>query len=220
MSTEADHHPPLQQGEVEAAEANEDFVVQDLIIDSNSSSDIDVDSGIGEEGVHSSSSSLASVVTNFRTMYGRRYHAFDDNAYWLPNDDEEINRLELQHLVWKLCLNGRLHIAPVPEDVHSVVDLGTGTGKWAMEFADAHPSAEVLGTDLSPIQSTLAPPNCTFIVENVEHDWEFSEPFDYIHSRMLCLGKPFPLQPQDDSNKSPTIRGFGSPLSIHVYVLD
>jgi methyltransferase family protein len=168
-------------------ERPEDVVGEVLIPDSGSSQD--EDSTLGDDGFSSSSSSLSSTVTNFRTLYGRRYHAFDENSYWLPNDDEEINRLGLQHLSWKLCLNGRLHIAPIPEDVHRVVDLGTGAGEWAIEFADAHPSAIVLGTDLSPIQPTLCPPNCTFIVENVENDWVFTEPFDYIHSRMLCLGR-------------------------------
>jgi SAM-dependent methyltransferase len=120
--------------------------------------------------------------------YGRRYHAFNDDAYWLPNDEEEISRLELQHIVWLLCLKGRLHIAPVPQDIQRVVDLGTGTGKWAIEFADSHPSAQVIGTDLSPIQPSFIPPNCSFIVENVEDDWIFREPFDYIHSRLVMLG--------------------------------
>jgi hypothetical protein len=187
----------LQEQQARVAVENPDIVGERLIPDSDPS-DQDTDSAIGDEGNQSSSSSLASTVTSFRTMYGRRYHAFDDNAYWLPNDDMEISRLDLQHLVWKLSLNGRLHIAPVPDDVHRVVDLGTGTGKWAIEFSDAHPSATVFGTDLSPIQSTMIPPNCTFFVENVEDDWTFTEPFDYIHSRMLCLGRFISLNATKD----------------------
>lgn len=34
----------------------------------------------------------------------------------------------------------------------TVIDIGTGTGIWAIDFADEHPESEVIGTDLSPIQ--------------------------------------------------------------------
>jgi methylase of polypeptide subunit release factors len=37
-------------------------------------------------------------------------------------------------------------------DFHRVLDVGTGTGIWAIEMADAHPEAEIVGIDLSPIQ--------------------------------------------------------------------
>jgi methylase of polypeptide subunit release factors len=33
-------------------------------------------------------------------------------------------------------------------------DVGTGTGIWAIDFADQYNNAEVTGTDLSPIQCT------------------------------------------------------------------
>lgn len=32
------------------------------------------------------------------------------------------------------------------------LDIGTGTGIWAIDFADEHPETTVIGTDLSPIQ--------------------------------------------------------------------
>lgn len=37
-------------------------------------------------------------------------------------------------------------------DIHRVLDVGTGTGIWAIEMADMHPEAEIVGIDLSPIQ--------------------------------------------------------------------
>jgi SAM-dependent methyltransferase len=70
--------------------------------------------------------------------------------------------------------------------IHSpqyVLELGTGTGIWAMEFADAHPESTVLGVDLSPIQPDWVPPNCSFTVFNYEDQWTFRHPFDYIFSR-------------------------------------
>jgi hypothetical protein len=164
------------------------FVGETLTIDSASSSHGNEEAAEAGAIPSSSTTSLSSSVTSFRMEYGRRYHAFNDDAYWLPNDEEEMSRLDLQHIVWQLSLSGRLHIAPLPAEMERVVDLGTGTGNWAIAFADKHPTVHVTGTDLSPIQPDLVPQNCAFIVENIEDDWVYREPFDFIHGRMLMLG--------------------------------
>ncbi|VUC21593.1 unnamed protein product, partial [Clonostachys rosea] len=67
------------------------------------------------------------------------------------------------------------------------LDVGTGTGCWAIDFADDHPSATVIGIDLSPIQPSLVPPNVEFQVDDLEDDWTFSEPFDYIYTRFMTV---------------------------------
>ncbi|KAJ4132874.1 hypothetical protein NW754_015687 [Fusarium falciforme] len=70
--------------------------------------------------------------------------------------------------------------------LHNVLDVGCGTGIWAIEFADEHPSAAVLGIDLSPIQPNFVPPNCRFKVDDVNDDWTFGENhFDFIHIRAM-----------------------------------
>ena len=66
----------------------------------------------------------------------------------------EQDRLDLQHHVIKLLLNGELHLAPL-ENPKRILDLGTGTGLWAIEMADKFPKAKVIGTDLSPVQPTM-----------------------------------------------------------------
>jgi SAM-dependent methyltransferase len=82
-------------------------------------------------------------------------------------------------------LDGALYLAPIPQDIHHVLDVGCGTGIWPIEFAEEHPNATVLGIDLSPIQSEFAPANCSFRVDNVEDDWVQGEDYDYIHSRAM-----------------------------------
>lgn len=66
-----------------------------------------------------------------------------------------------------------------------MLDVGTGTGRWAIEFADDHPDCEVVGTDLSLIQSASTPPNCQFILDDHREPWLFDEKFDYIHAREI-----------------------------------
>lgn len=103
----------------------------------------------------------------------------------LPNDEVEQERLDLQHHSFKLYLDGRLHLAPVVYP-RRVMDLGTGTGIWAIEFAQEYPDSTVIGTDLSPIQPDLVPTNCSFEIGDAEDDnWGFEQPFDYIHARAM-----------------------------------
>ncbi|KAK4549645.1 hypothetical protein LTR36_004946 [Oleoguttula mirabilis] len=59
---------------------------------------------------------------------------------------------------------------------------------WAIEFADEHPEAIVTGVDLSPVQPSFVPPNCHFIVDDIEYDWVYDKQFDYIHGRFLSMG--------------------------------
>lgn len=52
-------------------------------------------------------------------------------------------------------------------------------------MADAFPAAEVIATDLSPIQPKWIPPNLEFQVDDCESAWSFTKPFDFIHLRNL-----------------------------------
>jgi methylase of polypeptide subunit release factors len=58
----------------------------------------------------------------------------------------------------RLCWNQGIYEAPL-EDPEKILDIGTGTGIWAIEMADMFPNAEVIGTDLSPIQPDWIPSN-------------------------------------------------------------
>lgn len=59
---------------------------------------------------------------------------------------------DLQHNLFLLTFDDKLGNAP-PNDkdakVGRVLDVGTGTGIWCVDFGDEHPEAEILGVDLS-----------------------------------------------------------------------
>lgn len=40
----------------------------------------------------------------------------------------------MQHHLWLLTLQGKLHLAPIKPGLHHALDIGTGTGIWATEF--------------------------------------------------------------------------------------
>jgi trans-aconitate methyltransferase len=94
--------------------------------------------------------------------------------------------LDLPHHCFLMMRNGRLFSAPL-RNPQRVLDVGTGTGLWVMDFADEFPSAQVIGTDLSPIQPGWVPPNAQFYVEDLEADWVYgpNEAFDMVHARVM-----------------------------------
>ncbi|KAG7122051.1 Secondary metabolism regulator LAE1 like protein [Verticillium longisporum] len=141
------------------------------------------DSGIDEDSNESSTASLWSSILNFEKENGRTYHAFNRGKYLYPNDEQEKERLDVIHMLWNQTLEGRLALCPANASSTRVLDAGTGTGVWGIDYADLHPEAEVLGVDLSPIQPPFVPPNCTFMIDDLEHTWTWTKPFDFIFAR-------------------------------------
>ncbi|OCK85384.1 S-adenosyl-L-methionine-dependent methyltransferase [Lepidopterella palustris CBS 459.81] len=148
----------------------------------------DNDSSLGDfsDELNSFTTSLSPSVTNYPTENGRRYHAFRPGVYILPNDEAELERLDIAHFMVKKALGDKLYLAPIPQNVKSILDVGTGTGIWAIEMGEIYPGAEVLGNDLSPVQPSWVPPNVKFEVDDVESPWTYTNPFDFIFSRYLC----------------------------------
>ncbi|KAK1485031.1 hypothetical protein CCUS01_15364 [Colletotrichum cuscutae] len=112
--------------------------------------------------IASSSTSLRSSLLDYRRENGRTYHRYKDGKYQFPNDERELDRLDLVNHLCLLTLDGELGIAPpCREDakVGRVLDVGTGTGIWAVQFGDDHPEADILGIDLSATQPSSVPPN-------------------------------------------------------------
>lgn len=70
-------------------------------------------------------------MVDYKYENGRRYHAFREGEYHLPNDENEQDRLDMQHAIYRYALDNKLFLAPIPkEQVHDVLDVGCGTGKF------------------------------------------------------------------------------------------
>jgi 2-polyprenyl-3-methyl-5-hydroxy-6-metoxy-1,4-benzoquinol methylase len=142
-----------------------------LEVDSSSASheNSDADSAISDVRGLSSMQSANSSIYDFVEEHGRTYHKYKEGKYVLPNDGEEQNRLDKQHHLFVKLADERLHLAPI-KTPHTVLDVGTGTGIWAIEFANQYPFASVTGSDLSPIQPEYVPPNCQFEIDDAEDE--------------------------------------------------
>ncbi|MFI5273701.1 MAG: class I SAM-dependent methyltransferase [Ktedonobacterales bacterium] len=119
--------------------------------------------------------------------------------YMLPKDDLEINRLDFQHYMLRYALRGN-YAAPLRAPA-SILDVGCGTGRWALEMARLYPQANVVGVDLvaPAIESGEKPENFAFVQGNVleENGLPFGPAaFDYVHQRFLFAAIPADHWPQ------------------------
>ncbi|KAG6080764.1 hypothetical protein E4U16_008156 [Claviceps sp. LM84 group G4] len=149
----------------------------------------DIDSVFSE--AKSSTASVASSILEYRQIHGRTYHSdkFATN-YFLPNDDRQLESGDLRHHYLTILLDDELFLAPLEKDkIHRVLDVGTGSGIWAIEFADRFPNASVIGTDISPCQPQWVPPNVQFEVDDASLEWTWdANHFDFIHIRYILGG--------------------------------
>ncbi|KAJ4157925.1 uncharacterized protein LMH87_008480 [Akanthomyces muscarius] len=130
--------------------------------------------------------SVSSSVYAHTYERGRRYQSFKNSRYPIPNDDIEQAREDMKHVMLMELTGGKLLFAPIGEHPQKIVDIGTGTGIWAIETGDAYPSASILGIDLTPIQPLWVPPNVEFIVDDCEQDWLLDN-VDLAHFRFMAM---------------------------------
>jgi len=131
--------------------------------------------------------SMTSSVRDHVYEGGLRYHAYHAGKYAFPNDETEQNRDDMKHTMTLMLCRGAYFYAPVEamlEEGGEVLDLGTGTGIWAMELGDKYPNTTITGIDLSPIQPTFVPENVHFFVDDFEEEWlDPVDKYDFIHLR-------------------------------------
>ncbi|GCE12472.1 class I SAM-dependent methyltransferase [Tengunoibacter tsumagoiensis] len=110
----------------------------------------------------------------------------------MPKDGQEDERINFQHYVL-LKLLGNLYTALLVSDITSVLDVGTGTGKWATAMATKFPAVEVVGLDIeAPTKKVVTPlPNYRFVSGNVLEGLPFPDhTFSYVHQRLLVAATP------------------------------
>ncbi|KIW20571.1 hypothetical protein PV08_01146 [Exophiala spinifera] len=143
------------------------------------------DSTYGEDAI-TETTSISSWIHDYRVENGRTYHAYKDGKYWGSNDEAANEHLDIGHHLYTKTFNSKLFLAPIDPNPSQILDLGTGTGLWAIDVADAYPSAIITGTDLSPIQPSWVPPNVRFEIDDMEAEWTYPpNSFDLIHIRGL-----------------------------------
>ncbi|OBS27714.1 hypothetical protein FPOA_01656 [Fusarium poae] len=177
-STSAAPSSPTPQAELIPAEDPRDNV------DDN----FDIDSALGSDAASFLyPESIAASILEYRTIQGRTYHSDRYAAdYFAPNDEQQLQSVDITHHYLTILLDNKLFLAPISPHIQTVLDVGTGSGIWAIDFADAHPSAQVVGSDLSPCQPEWVPPNVRFEIADATLEWPWKDDyFDFVHIRYL-----------------------------------
>jgi hypothetical protein len=85
------------------------------------------------DSVGSSTTSLSESILNYRELYGRTYHSERGNAnYWAANDAKQNESMDISHHMNLLIFDGKIYQAPLDKGIKKVLDIGTGTGNWAL----------------------------------------------------------------------------------------
>ncbi|KAH6658901.1 S-adenosyl-L-methionine-dependent methyltransferase [Truncatella angustata] len=134
--------------------------------------------------IQSKDSAVGATRTGLVQSLARRFRKRFHKRNVLPLDKQELERHDWQHEIMCAVHGGRLHLAPILRP-RKVLDIGTGTGKWAVEFAKVNPNTSVLGIDLNPVTTTELPLNCHLLVADALQEWKFGNMFDFIHVRNL-----------------------------------
>lgn len=118
--------------------------------------------------------------------------------YMLPADMQEINRLDFQHYLLRHAFHGN-YAAPIMQP-RAILDVGTGTGRWAREMAVQFPYAHVIGLDIvtPPTEedpraerADTRPANYRFVQANALEGLPFPDAsFDFVHMRLMVLALP------------------------------
>lgn len=124
------------------------------------------------------------------TIEGRRHRT--DTPYLLPQDGQEVHRLDFQHYALRAALGGDYMAPLAAATTRTILDVGCGTGLWARERAREFPEAKITGIDIeSHLPDMPLPPNFQFIQGNILAGLPFPDnAFDYTHQRLLVGAIP------------------------------
>ncbi|KAI5123164.1 hypothetical protein M0805_000867 [Coniferiporia weirii] len=111
------------------------------------------------------------------------FHNYPGAGYFLPGDDEEIERLKFQHTLLKTAFEDRILLVPLgQESSYFVLDCGVGPAAWLVDAAAQLPKNSILhGIDInSSVLPLEHPPNVSFSVLSVTElpqEWAVAFPW-------------------------------------------
>ena len=101
----------------------------------------------------------------------------------------ESERLQAQHLLYKLSLGLVLAPLDLQQPNLRVLDSGTADGYWLADLAShLSPDASLIGTDIATYDTHIKlPSNVELLMQNIKHSWpvDWQGSFDLVHQRLV-----------------------------------
>ncbi|KAJ7314407.1 S-adenosyl-L-methionine-dependent methyltransferase [Mycena albidolilacea] len=106
-----------------------------------------------------------------------------------PPQAHDAARLDAQHEAFTQYFDGKLGIAPLDGLRPSkIIELGCGSGAWAIQAAVQFPDAQIVAVDRAPPPEGILPPTVTFQLADLTKDLKFdAETFDIVHARSVLI---------------------------------
>ncbi|KAK4520705.1 uncharacterized protein ATC70_006584 [Mucor velutinosus] len=123
-------------------------------------------------------------IKKFDYVEGRNYRqSKKPNDQFLPCDDEEIERLQVNHLLFKSLFITQ-YFSPVEAALRSgikVLDVSAGPGWWLIDMAKEFPKSHFTGCDEMIYPINTPPTNCHFRVIDISKGLPFADnTFDFV----------------------------------------
>ncbi|KAG7038397.1 hypothetical protein JMJ78_0000933 [Colletotrichum scovillei] len=126
----------------------------------------DDESDPGLDDDQCSTKSMTDDVLNYQYLDDRAYHSrIFRSIYWAPNDELQSEAMGLCHSLFYEASYGKLFLAELPDNAQKILDVGTGTGAWAIHIDDFNEPWTFKDNSLDYI-------NMRFLTGSVR-DWKF-----------------------------------------------
>jgi len=116
-----------------------------------------------------------------------------DTSYAFPKANKSVSeweRLDDMHNGINTYLGNRLTFASL-DNPQKILELGAGSGAWAIQAARQFPESEVLAVDIAPLPPRPLPSNLKYRQLNLLDPLPFEpESFDVVHARFVLIHLP------------------------------
>ncbi|RIA99727.1 S-adenosyl-L-methionine-dependent methyltransferase [Glomus cerebriforme] len=112
--------------------------------------------------------------------------------YYLPNNNEDIDRQHAHHFVKRYLFQGYFS-SPIEKKINQegfkVLDVGCGAGTWLLDLANKYRNTDFFGLDIKPIfPNEIKPGNIKFIEADIFNGLPFPDnEFDFVHMESMHL---------------------------------
>lgn len=112
--------------------------------------------------------------------------------FHLPKNDQDIDRMQLQHFLFKHIWDDNNYSSPIEQNLKSgdcrVLDAGCGPGAWLLEMSTQHPLTRFFGVDIAAVfPSEIKPTNLNFHQCDINRGLPFKDNyFDFVRMSLMA----------------------------------